>query len=95
VVLLNEPGKDGLKKMVEAAQRKRRDGGVFELSWTNSGVVVTANLKLVGTQTATPAPVPVPGRGMKGLRLPESIIGAAPVAATAPIAAAATPGAAQ
>jgi type VI secretion system protein ImpL len=95
VVLLNEPGKDGLKKMVEAAQRKRRDGGVFELSWNNAGVVVTANLKLVGTQKAAPAPAPSQGRGMKGLRLPELITMPAPAGATAPLAAAATPGAAQ
>jgi type VI secretion system protein ImpL len=93
IVLLNEPGHDGLKKLVEAAQRKRKDGGMFELSWNNSGVVVTANLKLMGTQKAPAVPVALPGRGMKGLRLPESIIAAAPASAPAPSAAAATAGA--
>jgi len=32
--------------MIDAAQRKRKDGGVFELTWQNAGVTVTANLKV-------------------------------------------------
>lgn len=90
VVLLNEPGHFGLKKMVEAAKRKRRDNGVFELSWDNGGVVVTANLKIVGTQQAPAVAAPAAGTGFKRLKLPDSVIAAAP----APVAAAAT-GAAQ
>jgi type VI secretion system protein ImpL len=85
VVLLNEPGHFGLKKMVEAAKRKRRDNGVFELSWDNGGVVVTANLKIVGTQQAPAAAAPAAGTGFKRLKLPDSVI-AAP--APAPIVAA-------
>jgi type VI secretion system protein ImpL len=88
VVLLNEPGHFGLKKMVEAAKRKRRDNGVFELSWDNGGVVVTANLKIVGTQQAPAVAAPAAGTGFKRLKLPDSVIAAAP----APVAA---PGAAQ
>jgi type VI secretion system protein ImpL len=84
VVLLNEPGRFGLKKMVEAAKRKRKDNGVFELSWENAGVVVTANLKIVGTQA--PAPVAATtGTGFKRMKLPASIIGA-PAVAPAPTA---------
>ena len=89
VVLLNEPGFHGLRKMVEASQRKRRDNGVFELSWANSGVVVTANLKIISTEPIAPAPAPVAGQGFKRLRLPETIIESS-AAATA-----AAPGAAQ
>jgi type VI secretion system protein ImpL len=84
VVLLDEPGHFGLKKMIDAAQRKRKDGGVFEMSWQNAGVTVTANLKVL---PAAPAPAPVqaqaaaPGQGFKRLRLPEAITApqAAPV----------------
>jgi type VI secretion system protein ImpL len=85
VVLLNEPGHFGLKKMVEAAKRKRKDGGVFELSWDNAGVVVTANLKIIGTQAArVQAQAPAANQGFKRLRLPASIIStAAPVAMAA------------
>ena len=97
VVLLNEPGHFGLKKMVEAAKRKRKDGGVFELSWENSGVIVTSNLKIVpaGARAPAAAPAQPAGAGFKRMRLPDSIIAAVPVAppasapAPAPAAAAA------
>jgi type VI secretion system protein ImpL len=35
--------------MIDAAKRKRKDNGAFELTWDNAGVSVTANLKIVGT----------------------------------------------
>jgi type VI secretion system protein ImpL len=90
VVLLNEPGHFGLKKMVEAAKRKRKDGGVFELSWDNAGVVVTANLKIVGTRQPVAAPAAPQGQGFKRLKLPDSVIAAAPAVGAAPAAPAAT-----
>ena len=93
VVLLNEPGHFGLKKMIDAAKRTRKDSGVFELSWENSNVVVRANLKIVGTTQAAPAAAPPPGSaaGFRRMRLPEIITAPAPVAAPA---AAASPAAA-
>ncbi|TWI69208.1 type VI secretion system protein ImpL [Pseudoduganella lurida] len=78
VMLLDESGHFGLKKMVEAAQRKRKDGGVFELSWSNEGVTVTANLKVLGTTAPPPAQVPQPAAGFKRLRLPETVTAPAP-----------------
>jgi type VI secretion system protein ImpL len=82
VVLLDEPGHFGLKKMIDAAQRKRKDGGVFELAWQNAGVTVTANLKVL---PAAPAPVQAqaatPAQGFKRLRLPEMVTVPAPAAA--------------
>jgi type VI secretion system protein ImpL len=85
VVLLNEPGQGGLRKMVETARRNRRDNGVFELSWVNGAVTVTANLKIVGTRPAVvAAAAPAqPGQGFKRLRLPESIIVPGPVVSAA------------
>jgi type VI secretion system protein ImpL len=82
VVLLNEQGRFGLKKMVEAAKRKRKENGVFELSWDNSGVVVTANLKIVGTQAAPAVAAVSASQGYKRLKLPASIIAAPAVVAT-------------
>jgi type VI secretion system protein ImpL len=86
VVLFNETGHFGLKKMVDAAKRKRKDNGVFELTWDNAGVAVTANLKIVGTAPApAPAPAAVPqSAGFKRLRLPDTLTAAAPVAPLAP-----------
>jgi type VI secretion system protein ImpL len=81
VVLLNEPGHFGLKKMVEAAKRTKKDNGIFELSWSNSGVTVTANLKITGTQKrAAPVAAPAGGQNFKRLKLPATIIAAAPAA---------------
>ncbi|WP_322403966.1 type VI secretion system membrane subunit TssM [Massilia luteola] len=74
VVLLDEPGHFGLKKMIDAAQRKRKDGGVFEMSWQNAGVTVTANLKVLPAAPAlVQAQAPAPGQGFKRLRLPDTI----------------------
>ena len=77
VVLLNEPGRFGLNRMVETAKREKREGGGYKLTWENSGVSVSVHLKVIGR-----APAPAPERasapvntGFKNLRLPESIIG--------------------
>ncbi|MDM5178087.1 type VI secretion system membrane subunit TssM [Massilia sp. DJPM01] len=91
VVLLNEPGHFGLRKMVESAQRKRKDGGVFELSWENAGVKVTSNLKIIPAG-AKPAATSAPqaGSGFKRMRLPDTIISSSvPAAVPAPAPAAA------
>jgi type VI secretion system protein ImpL len=66
VVVLDEPGHFGLKKMIDAAQRKRKDGGVFEMSWQTAGAPVQAA---------------VPGQGFKRLRLPETITAPKPAEA--------------
>ena len=95
VVLLNEPGHFGLKKMIDAAKRTRRDNGVFELSWENSGVVVRANLKIVGTTKAA-APPPGAAAGFRRMRLPEVVAVSAPptpASATAAVATTTTAGA--
>ncbi|NHZ64373.1 type VI secretion system membrane subunit TssM [Massilia genomosp. 1] len=101
VVLLNEPGRNGLQKMVESAQRKRKDDGAFELSWDSGGVKVTSNLKIMpagSAPRAAPAAAPATGRGFKGLRLPDTIISStlpagAPASAPAPAAPGAVAGA--
>ncbi|MEH6435953.1 type VI secretion system membrane subunit TssM [Massilia sp. DD77] len=80
VTLLDEAGRFGLKTMVEASNRKRKDGGVFELTWSGEGVSVTANLKVIGTRKAVAAPPPS-GQSFKRLRLPETVIAAAPAGA--------------
>ncbi|QJE02037.1 type VI secretion system membrane subunit TssM [Massilia forsythiae] len=77
VVVLDEPGHFGLKKMIEAAQRKRRPDGAFELAWQNGGVTVNANLKVLPSAPA-PAQAAQPGQGFKRLRLPEAVTAPAP-----------------
>jgi type VI secretion system protein ImpL len=96
VVVLNEPGRFGLKRMVETAKREKIDGGAYKLTWENAGVSVSANIKILG-QFAAPGPAARPTQasstGFKNLKLPESIIGAPKAANTAAVPSAATGGA--
>jgi len=76
VMVLDEMGHFGLKKMIDAAQRKRKPDGSFELNWTNGGVTVAANLRLL--PSIAPAAQPAPAQASQGfrrLRLPEAVVG--------------------
>jgi type VI secretion system protein ImpL len=92
VVVLEELGHFGLKKMIDAAQRKRRPDGSFELNWTNGGVTVAANLRLLpAAPAAQPAAPAQASQGFRKLRLPDTVVGGpapAPASGTPAIAAA-------
>ncbi|HSD36834.1 MAG TPA: ImcF-related family protein, partial [Rhodocyclaceae bacterium] len=98
--LVNFPGRFGLEKLLGAAQRKRRDNGDFDLTWSSGQQSVTVTLRIISQQApADSGGGPAPAQGLKGLRLPQSVVGtgevAAPVAmdaagALAPVAVAAT-----
>lgn len=76
VELFNEAGQFGLKRMIDAATRKRKDGGVFELRWANGNVSVAVDLKIVRSETARgDGDAASQGRGFHGMRLPEMIVG--------------------
>jgi len=49
VEVANQPGRFGLERLINTAQRKRKDNGAFELSWTNDGVTVVVNLKIISS----------------------------------------------
>jgi type VI secretion system protein ImpL len=72
VELLNEVGPQALKRMIETAARKPKDGGVFELRWSSGAVTVALDLKVVSTPDA---PAPQTTQGFRGLRLPATIVG--------------------
>ena len=89
IEVANQPGRFGLERLINTAQRKRKDNGAFELSWTTEGVTVVVNLKIIssaevsgsGTGTARGT------AGLRGLKLPETIAGgtaAAPATAPSP-----------
>jgi len=92
VVVLEELGHFGLKKMIDAAERKRRPDGSFELNWTSGGVTVAANLRLLPAAPAAPAAAPAQAsQGFRKLRLPDTVVGepgAAPATGAPAIAAA-------
>jgi type VI secretion system protein ImpL len=85
VELFNEPGQFGLTRMVAAAARRNKDGGVFELRWSAGNVTVTIDLKRISSaDTNGSGESATASRGFHGLRLPETIVGriaAAPGAA--------------
>lgn len=101
VELFSEAGQFGLRRMIDAAVRTRKEGGVHELRWTAGGVSVAVDLKIVSSPAANASGAPQ-DQGFRGLRLPEAIVGtaapstlaasAAPPGPTAP--AAVAPGAA-
>ncbi|WP_307188824.1 type VI secretion system membrane subunit TssM [Massilia sp. NR 4-1] len=74
VELFNEPGQFGLKRMIEAASRIRKEGGVHELRWTVSGVSIAVDLKITSSPAAS-AGATQQGTGFQGLRLPKTIAG--------------------
>ncbi|MEX5744453.1 type VI secretion system membrane subunit TssM [Massilia sp. X63] len=76
VELFNEPGQTGLKRMIDAAQKKRKDGGVFELRWSAGNVAVTVDLKIVSSAAANGSGEQ--GQGFRGLKLPTTIVGRLP-----------------
>jgi type VI secretion system protein ImpL len=93
IEVVNEPGRFGLERLLSTATRKRKEDGVFELSWGSGGTSVAVNLKLISSPQATNAPTGSSGTGYRGMTLPQNIAEAAPAAA--PIATAspqATPG---
>jgi type VI secretion system protein ImpL len=83
VELFNEPGQFGLKRMIDAAARKRKDGGVHELRWTSGAIAVALDLKIVSSPEVGGSEASAPQeQGFRGMRLPETIAGAMPVADT-------------
>jgi len=78
VDVLNEPGELGLKRMIDAAAKQKRDGGVFELRWTGGGVTVAMGLKIISSPDATASQPP--DQGFRGMRLPDTVVGTPPPA---------------
>lgn len=90
VELFSDSSDQGLKKLIDAASRKRKEGGVFELRWTSGVVSVTVELKIVSAGDA--AAGAGQGQGFRGMRLPATIAGHEAPAIT-PVAPAITPAA--
>ncbi|WP_426195180.1 type VI secretion system membrane subunit TssM [Massilia sp. DWR3-1-1] len=86
VEVFSDTSDQGLKKLIEAATRKKKEGGVFELRWSSGLVSVMVDLKIISSGE-TGAAAGAAGQGFRGLRLPPMIAGreaAAPAAPAAP-----------
>src|SRR5471030_3191992 len=76
VELFNEPGQFGLKRMIDAASKKRKDDGVFELHWINGAINVGLDLKITSSPESTGGDAASPQQqGLRGMTLPETIVG--------------------
>ncbi|RFP18357.1 type VI secretion system membrane subunit TssM [Duganella sp. BJB475] len=76
VEVFNEPGQFGLKRLIDAAAKQKRDGGVFELRWTSGAITVAMGLKIISSPDSSGAAPQ--DQGFRGMKLPETIVGAAP-----------------
>lgn len=99
--MANHPGRFGLEKLINTAQRKRKDNGVFELTWVNGATTISIDLKIIsspqtsgGSSGGSSAAAGQQSQGYRGLRLPSSVTrisDVAPISAgTAPLASPAT-----
>lgn len=61
VEFFNEPGRYGLEKMINTAQRKRTDSGAFELRWPQGALAVALQLRIISN--AAPAAPAAPAAG--------------------------------
>jgi type VI secretion system protein ImpL len=74
VEVFNEPGQQGLKRLIDTAAKQKRDGGVFELRWSSGAVTVAMGLKIISSpESGASAPK---DQGFRGMRLPETVVGA-------------------
>ena len=91
--MANHPGRFGLEKLINTAQRQRKDNGVFELTWANGATTISIDLKIVSSpqvsgNASTGATAGQQSQGYRGLRLPSSVTRVSSVAPIAAIAAA-------
>ncbi len=80
IQLVNEPGRYGLEKLINSAQRSRRPDGTFDLMWTQGSVSVSLSMRIISTSQPTASSNDAPQQqGLKGVQLPSSIasVGAA------------------
>jgi type VI secretion system protein ImpL len=78
VELYNEPGEQGLKKMIDTAAKARKDANVHELRWSAGNVTVAVELRIASNAERAPES----RRGFAGMQLPETFAGKSPVRGT-------------
>jgi type VI secretion system protein ImpL len=71
----NEPGHFGLEKMINAAQRRRVDGQVFELKCPQSNVAVAVQLRILSNSAPAAQPASAGEPGARPTALPALVAG--------------------
>ncbi len=76
VEIVNYSGRFGLEKLVNSAQRTRKDDGVFELAWSKQGINVAVELRIIrNAQSGATSASGGSGHGLLGEQLPSAIAG--------------------
>ena len=76
--IVNFPGQFGLEKLINSAQRKKHDNGVFTMTWKNDSTTVSVNFRLISDARATSGNAGEgAGNDLRGLNLPSTVAGAA------------------
>lgn len=74
IQLVNEPGRYGLEKLINSAQRSRRPDGTFDLTWTQGSVTVAVSMRIISTSQPTASSGNAPQQqGLSGVQLPSSV----------------------
>ncbi|AOI91056.1 type VI secretion system membrane subunit TssM [Burkholderia pseudomultivorans] len=74
IQLVNEPGRYGLEKLINSAQRKRRPDGTFDLTWAQGSVSVSVTMRIISTSQPTGGGGDQPQQqSLRGLQLPSSV----------------------
>ncbi len=84
VTIIHEPGRFGLERLIESAQRTSNPDGSFNMVWSGSGVSVPVVLRIISTPDSTPDDKDKRKQGFKSLRLPMSVVGSASKTTTVP-----------
>ena len=70
IEIVNFPGKFGFKRLIDHASNVRNSDGTFALSWKNTEVTVTSDLKIIHKPEATSNSSQPQISGFKGMQLP-------------------------
>jgi type VI secretion system protein ImpL len=74
IQFVNEPGRYGLEKLINSAQRKRQPDGTFDLSWTQGNVTVAVSMRIISTSQPSSGSGDAPQQqSLRGLHLPSSV----------------------
>ena len=75
VEIASFPGQFGLEKLINSAQRKRLDNGLFVMTWTGGGSRVSLNFRLISDARASATSGGTSETGLRGLKLPAIVVG--------------------
>jgi type VI secretion system protein ImpL len=77
--VVNFPGRYGLEKLINSAQRQRKPEGSFQLAWTKDDITVKVDLRIISSAQAQAASAENPRESLSSQALPRTVVGDTPV----------------